>query len=179
MLYFILYIKKDKNKFVFSLKMSITESKSILKSVRWGITTSMIIMHTSIFYVLYHGPTWQEVAFGVIYTYFSAVFGTIIGVHRMWSHKAFKARWPLRLFLALCQTSTGQFSIYGWCRDHRAHHKFVDTDADPQNQNRSYFFAHMGWVLVKKHPDVIRKGKTIDMSYLERDWIVRYQKKFV
>jgi stearoyl-CoA desaturase (delta-9 desaturase) len=95
----------------------------------------------------------------------------------MWSHKAFKARWPLRLFLGFCQTLAGQTSIYEWCRDHRVHHKFADTDADPYNINRGFFFAHIGWMCLEKHPDVKSKGKVIDMSDLERDWIVRYQKK--
>jgi stearoyl-CoA desaturase (delta-9 desaturase) len=132
--------------------MSPAESKSILKSVRWGRTTCMIIMQFPILYVLYHGLTWQEFAFGFIYNSITGVLGTIIGVHRMWSHKAFKARWPLRLLLALCHTSTGLFSIHEWCRDHRVHHKFVDTDADPMNMKRSLFFGYMGWVKIRKEP---------------------------
>lgn len=59
----------------------------------------------------------------------------------------------------------------------RVHHKFTDTDADPHNSCRGLFFSHIGWLLVKKHPDVKRKGSTIDMSDLERDPIVMFQKK--
>lgn len=59
----------------------------------------------------------------------------------------------------------------------RVHHKFTDTDADPHNARRGLFFSHMGWLLCKKHADVKRKGATIDMSDLERDPIVMFQKK--
>ncbi|UYV77575.1 SCD [Cordylochernes scorpioides] len=68
--------------------------------------------------------------------------------------------------------------VYVWVRDHRMHHKFVDTDADPHNIKRGFFFAHMGWLMCKKHPDVIEKGKTIDMSDVLADPLVRFQRKY-
>jgi len=71
-----------------------------------------------------------------------------------------------------------QNDIYEWCRDHRAHHKFSETNADPHNSNRGFFFAHMGWLLVRKHPDVFSKGKQIDLSDLLKDPLVRFQRRF-
>jgi stearoyl-CoA desaturase (delta-9 desaturase) len=115
----------------------------------------------------------------------------------MWSHKAYKGKWPLRLLLAYLQTLAGQNSIYEWVRyvndgyvleyyfkyksyirDHRVHHKFSDTDADPHNINRGFFFSHMGWLTMEKHPEVKRRGATVDMSDLEKDWVVMLQKKY-
>lgn len=60
----------------------------------------------------------------------------------------------------------------------RVHHKFTDTDADPYNSKRGFFFSHMGWLVLKKHPMVAEKGKTIDMSDIEQDPIVMFQKKY-
>lgn len=57
------------------------------------------------------------------------------------------------------------------------HHKFSDTNADPHNSKRGFFFAHMGWLLVRKHPDVKAKGAKIDMNDLRSDPIVMFQKK--
>lgn len=37
------------------------------------------------------------------------------------------------------QTFSFQQSIYDWARDHRVHHKFTDTDADPHNSKRGNF----------------------------------------
>ncbi|KAJ3653118.1 hypothetical protein Zmor_019034 [Zophobas morio] len=54
----------------------------------------------------------------------------------------------------------------------------MDTDADPHNINRGFFFSHMGWLMVRKHPEVIRLGKTIDLSDLEADPVVRFQKNW-
>ncbi|CAH1380373.1 unnamed protein product [Tenebrio molitor] len=104
--------------------------------------------------------------------------GTICGAHRLWSHRTYKARLPLRLFLIFCNTLSYQTSVYVWARDHRVHHKFTDTDADPYNINRGFFFAHMGWIMVRKHPDVINKGKSVDMSDLENDRMVMWQHRY-
>jgi stearoyl-CoA desaturase (delta-9 desaturase) len=68
-----------------------------------------------------------------------------------------------------------QNSIHEWSRDHRVHHKFSETDADPHNAKRGFFFSHMGWLLTKKHPDVKNKGKAVDMSDLEKDFVVVFQ----
>lgn len=59
----------------------------------------------------------------------------------------------------------------------RSHHKFTDTDADPHNARRGFFFSHVGWLLVRKHPDVIKKGVTINISDLENNPIVVFQRK--
>lgn len=71
-----------------------------------------------------------------------------------------------------------QNDIYTWARDHRLHHKFTETDADPHNSRRGAFFAHVGWLLTKKHPDILIKGNTIDHSDLMNDSVVYYNKKY-
>lgn len=71
-----------------------------------------------------------------------------------------------------------QNHIYEWVRDHRMHHKFTDTDADPYNARRGFFFSHIGWLMVRKHQNVINKGATIDMSDLDQDPLVVFQKRY-
>lgn len=104
-------------------------------------------------------------------------FGITVGVHRLWSHRSYEASFPVRVFLMLCNSIANQGSIYHWARDHRVHHKFSETDADPHNAMRGFFFAHMGWLLVKKHPEVIKAGREMDFSDLLEDNVVAFQKK--
>lgn len=96
----------------------------------------------------------------------------------MWCHKAYKANLPLRCILAIAFLISGQNSIYKWSRDHRLHHKCTDTEADPYNSKRGFFFSHVGWLMLKKKPIVIQKGKTLDLSDLLNDPVVRFEEKF-
>jgi len=77
----------------------------------------------------------------------------------------------------LCNSIANQGSIFHWARDHRVHHKYSETDADPHNATRGFFFAHMGWLFVKKHPDVVKAGRELDFSDLLEDSLVMFQKK--
>lgn len=107
-----------------------------------------------------------------------SALGVTVGAHRLWSHRSFEARLPLRILLMILNTASLQNDIYEWCRDHRVHHKFSDTDADPHNANRGFFFSHMGWLLVRKHPEVLSRGKTIKMDDIAADPVVRFQRAF-
>ncbi|XP_001658411.2 delta(9)-fatty-acid desaturase fat-7 [Aedes aegypti] len=103
--------------------------------------------------------------------------GVTMGAHRLWAHRAFKASLWLRVLLLWLHTLAGQNCLYVWVRDHRQHHKYSDTDADPHNANRGFFFSHVGWLLSRKHPKVIEYGKKIDMSDLEADPLIMFQKE--
>ena len=100
------------------------------------------------------------------------------GVHRLWSHRSYDATLPMRIILMLFFTITVEDSIYQWSRDHRLHHKYTDTEADPYNASNGLFFSHMGWLMVRKNKDVISKGKTIDIDDLKNDGVVMFQKKY-
>lgn len=104
-------------------------------------------------------------------------FGITVGVHRLWSHRSYEASLPVRFALMLCNSVANQGSIYHWARDHRVHHKHSETEADPHDATRGFFFAHIGWLLIKKHPAVIQAGRELDFSDLEQDICVMFQKK--
>lgn len=71
-----------------------------------------------------------------------------------------------------------QGSVIGWVHNHRIHHKYSDTDADPHNARRGFFYSHIGWLLVHYHPKFLEKRKVIDMSDLKSDPILAFQKKY-
>ncbi|KAK3856019.1 hypothetical protein Pcinc_037613 [Petrolisthes cinctipes] len=43
--------------------------------------------------------------------------GITMGAHRLWAHRSFKAKFPLRFVLAVFQTMAFQNHIYEWARD--------------------------------------------------------------
>ncbi|XP_050532112.1 acyl-CoA Delta-9 desaturase-like isoform X2 [Daktulosphaira vitifoliae] len=161
-----------------SLKPSKNNNKLIIV---WQNVIASIILHIGAVYGFYLVFTGHLYGKTIIYAYLVLMFsgmGITVGAHRLWSHRCFNARLPLRILLATFQTLAFQNHIYEWVRDHRVHHKFTDTDADPYNSARGFFFSHIGWLLVRKHKDVYGKGKTIDMRDLEDDPVVMWQKKY-
>jgi stearoyl-CoA desaturase (Delta-9 desaturase) len=103
--------------------------------------------------------------------------GTTVGSHRLFTHRTFKANNKMKWLMMFLQTMAGQEPVIRWARDHRVHHKFTDTNADPYNSRRGFFFSHIGWLLCKKHVDVIEQGKKVDMSDLTDDPVMRFQQK--
>ncbi|KJE96633.1 stearoyl-CoA desaturase, variant [Capsaspora owczarzaki ATCC 30864] len=111
----------------------------------------------------------------LIYTvllYFASGLGITAGYHRLWSHKAYDAAWPLELFLALSGAAAMEGSGRWWCRNHRAHHKFTDTPKDPYNVRRSLLWAHIGWMLVKQNKNEVGYA---DITDLDENKILQWQ----
>ncbi|KPJ02275.1 Acyl-CoA Delta(11) desaturase [Papilio xuthus] len=138
------------------------------------------VLHVFAFYGLYVTLTkakWKTLIFHYVTTHLSA-FGITVGAHRLWAHKAFKATLPMEVVLMLLNSLAFQSTAFEWIRDHRLHHKYSDTDADPYNASRGFFFSHIGWLLVRKHPLVLKKGKTIDMSDIYNNPVLKFQQKY-
>ncbi|XP_014362552.2 acyl-CoA Delta-9 desaturase [Papilio machaon] len=128
-------------------------------------------------YLFFFKAMWSTSIFAFI-LYLCSGLGITAGAHRLWAHKSYKAKLPLRVMLTLFNTIAFQDSVLDWARDHRMHHKYSETDADPHNATRGFFFSHVGWLLVKKHPQIKAKGKTLEMNDLWADPVLRFQKKY-
>lgn len=143
---------------------------------------SISIVHIIALYSIYFTIKYSRNLFlnilWIIIVSILAGFGVTAGVHRLWCHKSYKAKTPFRIFLAFCYSIAGQNTIYDWVRDHRSHHKFSDTSADPHDASRGFWFSHVGWLLMDKHKDVIEKGKCIDMSDIIADPVVSFHTKY-
>ncbi len=127
---------------------------------------------------LIYGPqaTWSTWIAYLVFYLFSGL-GVTAGAHRYYCHRSYKARLPFQITLMLFNCISVQNDLLEWCRDHRVHHKYTETDADPHNANRGFFFAHMGWLMMKKNPQVLIKGNNVDISDLRRDPVVMFQRR--
>ncbi|XP_058798659.1 acyl-CoA Delta-9 desaturase-like isoform X2 [Phymastichus coffea] len=108
----------------------------------------------------------------------TAGLGITAGAHRLWAHRSYAAKLPLRIFLAVLFCMAGMTHFHKWIRDHRTHHKYTETSADPHNANRGFFFSHVGWLMMKRHPAVKMYGSKIDMSDIEADPVIRFFDKY-
>jgi stearoyl-CoA desaturase (delta-9 desaturase) len=150
------------------------------KTIVWVNVVWYILLHVLAAVGLYSLVTkamWKTWALVVVF-YGMNVLGVTAGAHRLWSHRSYAANLPYRIMVMLFNCVALQNDVIEWARDHRCHHKWSETDADPHNFNRGLFFCHMGWLLQKKRSEVTERGKTLDLSDLYRDPVLRFQRKF-
>ncbi|XP_053306638.1 stearoyl-CoA desaturase [Spea bombifrons] len=144
----------------------------------WRNVILMSLLHLGALYGVFYLPSAKPLTLvWAIFCFMSSALGVTAGAHRLWSHRSYKAKLPLRIFLAVANSMAFQNDIYEWARDHRGHHKYSETDADPHNASRGFFFSHIGWLLMRKHPDVIEKGGKLDLSDLRADKVVMFQRR--
>ncbi|XP_053547919.1 acyl-CoA desaturase isoform X2 [Bombina bombina] len=148
------------------------------RQIVWRNVILMSLLHFGAIYGIVFIPSAKPMTLiWSLLCFLMSALGVTAGAHRLWSHRSYKAKLPLRIFLAVANSMAFQNDIYEWARDHRAHHKYSETDADPHNAVRGFFFSHIGWLLMRKHPDVIEKGKKLDLSDLEADKVIMFQRR--
>ncbi len=117
-----------------------------------------------IFFVALHligliGTPWYIMRYGVTAAewalFWTWLLGTslsiTVGYHRLFAHVTYKTHPWIRFWLLFFGAATFEQSALKWSSQHRQHHQFSDTDRDPYNINRGFFYAHMGWILFYKH----------------------------
>ncbi|CAK1601118.1 unnamed protein product [Parnassius mnemosyne] len=129
------------------------------------------------FWLLFFEVKWMTVLLLVALTSF-ATLGVNVGAHRLWAHRTYTASKELRFVLMLMQTLVGQGSIYHWVQYHRLHHSLFNTDLDPYDHRKGFLYSHILTRLRKLSPYQERLKDQIDMSDIEKDSIVMFQKNF-
>ncbi len=136
----------------------------------------IMVNHICSIYALNYITNYMDII-GLFVYYQICGIGVTAGLHRLWSHNSYKAKTPTRCLLMVLASASCQGSIFHWCRDHKLHHKFSDTELDPHNINRGFFFSHIGWLLIKKDSRLINEGKKLPLTHLKNDSVVMLDNK--
>ena len=138
------------------------------------IFTAILTLTAVPYYLWTYG--WDWFLFAVfIFFYISTGMSITVGYHRLFSHKAFQARWPVKLYVLLFGAAAFENSAIWWSSEHRKHHKHVDTDDDPYDITKGFFWAHMGWLMFKLKPE----PPLNNVHDLQNDKLVAWQHKWV
>jgi stearoyl-CoA desaturase (delta-9 desaturase) len=113
--------------------------------------------------------SWWTVGLALVWATLSGLAITG-GYHRHFSHRTYDAHFLLRLFYLLFGAAAVQNSALKWSADHRRHHARTDTDLDPYNIQRGFWWAHMGWIFYADEDRTLR-----GVADLESDPLVRFQ----
>jgi len=104
--------------------------------------------------------SWTGVVLLIAGCYVYGMLGINLGYHRLITHRGFSC--PLWLehsfaFLAVCSL---QDSPAHWAAVHRRHHHHSDDAQDPHSPLVNFFWAHIGWLLVKSAD--MKRGPLMD-----------------
>jgi len=99
---------------------------------------------------LWTGVTWRAVALAVG-SYIVRMFFITAGYHRYFSHRSFRAPRAVQALLAFGGTMAIQKGPLWWAGNHRAHHRFSDTEQDVHTPLRGFWHSHVGWILSDRH----------------------------
>lgn len=121
-------------------------------------------------YLWLYGPSWFHAGMFVLFFILTGLSITL-GYHRLFSHHAFQAAWPVRLLTLIFGAAAFENSALTWCADHRQHHKHTDREEDPYDISKGFFHAHMGWIIFK----LGEPPSFASVPDLERDSLVRWQ----
>jgi len=147
-------------------------------NVNWPMATYTSLFHLAALYGILTIPSCKkETLIWAFVLWPISGFGITVGAHRLWSHRSYEAGFLVRFMLMIFNCIANQSSIYHWSKDHRTHHKYSDTAADPHDSQRGFFYAHIGWLILKKPNLVKTEGRKIDYSDLKADKIVMAQHK--
>jgi stearoyl-CoA desaturase (delta-9 desaturase) len=113
--------------------------------------------------------SWWTVGLAVLW-FALCGFGITGGYHRLFSHPTYKAHPLVRAFQLFFGAAAVQNSALKWSNDHRIHHSQTDTDRDPYNIRRGFWWAHIAWIFYEDQ----NKDLTL-VKDLQADPLVAFQ----
>ncbi|KAJ5793930.1 Fatty acid desaturase type 1 core [Penicillium paradoxum] len=142
------------------------------RHVNWVNTTLILIVPLAGCVAAFYTPLRAITAAWALLYYFWTGLGITAGYHRLWAHRSYEARLPIRLFLACVGGGAVQGSIRWWSAKHRSHHRWTDTVKDPYSVMKGLWYSHFMWMVLKQNPKT--QGRT-DISDLNEDPVVVWQ----
>lgn len=135
--------------------MSNEDLEPSTKQIQWlnitffAVTTLVAIFGTPL-YLARHGVSGFEWPLLIFYVAVTGMSVTM-GYHRLYAHVTYKANPLIQFLLLFFGAAAFEQSCFKWASQHRDHHFYVDTERDPYNIKKGFFYAHIGWLIFWKH----------------------------
>jgi stearoyl-CoA desaturase (delta-9 desaturase) len=115
-----------------------------------GFVIIHLVALTAIFFPQYTF-SWSAVGVMLLLVWMTGSLGICLGFHRYLTHRSFELPKWLANFFVLMGTLAMQASPITWVGQHRMHHANSDTDKDPYNASKGFWWSHLGWTFHKTH----------------------------
>lgn len=122
-----------------------TEEKNTLS---YGTIGFFVFLHIGALFAFMPSLfSWKAVALFVFLYWLTASIGICLGFHRYLTHKGLEVPQWLGYLLVFCGTLACENGPLKWVAHHRMHHGGSDTDKDPHNAKRGFWWAHLYWMV--------------------------------
>ena len=141
----------------------------------------IILICLGVSYALTNSVGWFELIL-FLTGYYMANISVGLGLHRLWSHDAYKTNKYVEFTLAVLSAGTLQGPALSWASNHFDHHTYTDTEKDPHTPQKynggfmGFLWSHMGWMLIGEGS--YKSINRVTMVKLGRNKILRWQLKY-
>jgi len=118
--------------------------------IAWRYAVPLAVVHSLA--LLAFAPwlfSWSGLFLLVTGIYFYGGIGINICYHRLLTHRSFACPAWLERFFVIVAICCLEDAPAGWVAAHRLHHNDADKHPDPHSPLVSFFWSHVGWLLVE------------------------------
>jgi stearoyl-CoA desaturase (delta-9 desaturase) len=144
-----------------------------LERLNWALSIPFFLLHLAPLGMIWFPPSWGDVAL-CIGLYYGRMFFITAGFHRYFAHRAYKLGRFMQFVMAFGGGTAAQKGVLWWAGNHRVHHRFSDTEKDPHNSLRGFWWSHVLWILCDKYNETDYKGIKDFAKYPELMWLNKY-----
>ena len=120
--------------------------------IRWDYAATIAFYHAAAaLAIVPYFFSWTGLISALLGLYVFGGIGINLCYHRLLAHRSFACpRWLERCFtvLGVCCVQDGPIR---WAAIHRRHHQYSDEQFDPHTPFVSFFWAHIGWLLLENN----------------------------
>lgn len=141
-----------------------------------AIMSPLILAHLALLAIPFMTVTAWDLVMTFLVTRLSGL-GVTVGLHRYFSHRAFKTSRVVQFLLACAGCTALQRGPLWWAYHHRLHHRHADTPLDVHSPVVGGFWhAHLGWLFARVGVPADRRAvrdlaKFPELVWLERAWL--------
>jgi len=143
------------------------------EKINWALSVPFIILHLAPLGMLFFPPSWGDVV-ACVALYYARMFFITGCYHRYFAHRGYRMNRFWTFVAAFGGGTSAQKGALWWASHHRWHHRFSDTDRDPHNSNRGFFWSHVGWIICNKYNETHYETIKDFAKYPELVWLNKF-----
>lgn len=141
--------------------------------INWPLSIPFVILHLLPLGMIWFPPsTGDLIACAALYV--ARMFFITGCYHRYFAHRGYKLNRVMTFLVAFGGGTSAQKGALWWASHHRWHHRFSDTDRDPHNSGRGFWWSHLGWILCNKYNETHYETIKDFAKYPELVWLNKH-----